>query len=171
MYSLEGEAAQLLRRHGYTASVRQLHTMLVREHGPMVGSYHELYDRLKRAHERFALVDRTDPLIPDPTWSGEARERYAEALRGAGVDFTPVVSLVPAESESEGFEEIQSVLRRTLIELYDQMEDRFMFQEDMVAALQEIARWATPVSEPAKLVNQPAAAPTTTPPPDPPPLP
>src|SRR5687767_13901904 len=103
MYSLEGEAARMLRRNGYSASVRQLHTMLVREHGPRVGSYHELYDRLKRKHERFALVDRTDPLIPDPTWSGEARLRYAEALQGAGIDLTPVVSLVQTDTEPEGF--------------------------------------------------------------------
>lgn len=145
MQSLESRAAELLRRHGYAASLQQLHGLLLRDMGPSAGTYHELYSRLKRARD-FTIIERSNPLAPGVTWPAEARERYADAMHRAGVDVTPVVSL--RESRGADVEDVRSILRRTLLALYEQVRHDAGLRDELAAALNEPMYWPVAAGKP-----------------------
>ena len=99
---IEVNATEILRRQaGHTLSLQRLHDALVGELGAAAGSYHRLLQRLKRAPGVFQVDERAGALTETQAWPLEIREQYAGALRAAGLDLSPLVSLLQAEPSAE----------------------------------------------------------------------
>jgi hypothetical protein len=129
--SIEVQAAEQLRlQHGQTMSLSTLHDRLVDELGPSAGTYHQLYVTLKRARQRFAVLERAHTTYAG-VWPERLRDDYESALQGAGVDLSPVVTLVPYGSE-DPVNGILESLRSTLAAFATEL------QADPVAAAEMI---------------------------------
>ena len=114
---IEACVTDVLRRQaGHTLSLQRLHEALVHELGTAAGSYHQLHQRLKQAGRAFVVFERPSPLLEDSAWPPEVRAQYAMALRNAGLDLSPLVSLTgvteqPAPGLLNGLEETLGALR------------------------------------------------------------
>ena len=124
--SIETLATEQLRSHnGQTMTLSDLHATLVDELGPAAGTYHQLYQRLKRSRHRFVLFERRNAVYPGE-FPDECRTDYERALRTAGFDLSPVVTLAPESDESS---DVLSTLRETLLTL-----SKTLASEDAVAS-------------------------------------
>lgn len=127
-------------RNGQTTTLSTLHANLIDEIGPAAGTYHQLYQRLKRSTHRFALFERPNPVYT-VSWPDDCQAEYERALRKAGVDLSPVITLVP-ETDDEP-ECVFTTLRATLLALSQELQaDAAMANEVMgaITALQQIPR-------------------------------
>lgn len=156
MHSIDRYAAELLRRQrGRTLTLQQLHELLVHELGPGAGTYQQLHHRLKQTAGRLRVLERTDPL-GDQSWPAEIRQQYLHALEDAGVDTSPIVSLLPANDDETS---VLDDLRATLLNLSDQLQQDALLRDEVIAALSQL---------PGLQERMAAAEPTTIPPRDPP---
>jgi|SRR5262245_11379248 len=117
-------------------SLRRLHDALVRELGPVAGSYHQLHQRLKQAPASFQLLEQPSPLPGVANWPMELREQYSGALLDAGLDVSPLVSLADfASAETAG---VLGGLERTLAALRAQRDLDPLLASDLLATLGEL---------------------------------
>ena len=131
--TVEEHVTDLLQRCAcHSLSLQQLHTRLVREVGGSAGTYHELHTRLKLRSTQFSVVCRPDPLGAGPQWTGGVREAYAEALRRAGVDTSPVVTLLANHHDRS---DVMAAMRATLMEISAQLNEDPVAREDLLLAL------------------------------------
>jgi hypothetical protein len=134
---IEAHAGEVLRRHTcHTLSLQQLHDALVHELGPAAGTYHQLQQRLKQARAVFHVVERAGPLLEECAWPREIREQYAGALREAGLDFSPLVSLAAASPGRDTG--ILGGLEETLASLHTRSRTDPLLSADLMAALNEL---------------------------------
>jgi hypothetical protein len=138
--SIETLATEHLRlQNGQTMTLSDLHETLLDELGPGAGTYHQLYQRLKRSSHRFVLFERPNPVYPG-AFPDECRSDYERALRTAGLDLSPVVTLVPQNDESS---DVLGVLRETLLTMSKALASEELVASELletVNALQQ-ARW------------------------------
>ena len=127
----------LRRQAGHTLSLQRLHDALVHELGAAAGSYHQLHQRLKQTGGGFVLFERPNPLVEASAWPSEVREQYADALRRAGLDLSPLVSLAgTADREQPG---LLSGLEETLSTLRSQSDADPQLAADLLATLSDLA--------------------------------
>jgi hypothetical protein len=154
--SIESHSAELLRRSaGHTLSLKRLHETLKQQLGPGAGTYHQLQQRLNQARSSFVVLERPNPLADDLSWPDTVRAEYARALDQAGLDLSPVVSLVSSVDEESG---LIGELGRTLSHLSECARREPALQAELITALADL-----PELEQAIM----PALRTTTPPPDP----
>ena len=114
-----------------TMSLNCLHDTLLNEFGPAAGSYHQLYLTLKRSRQRFAVLERAHTAYAG-VWPERLRDDYEHALQSAGVDVSPVVTLVPSASE-DSVSNVLELLRVTLAAFATEL------QADPVAAAEMLS--------------------------------
>jgi hypothetical protein len=154
--NIESYSAELLRRSaGHTLSLKRLHETLKRELGPGAGTYHQLQQRLNQARSAFVVLERPNPLADEASWPEAVRAEYARALDQAGLDLSPVVSLVASADELPG---LIGELGRTLSHLCECARLEPALQAELITAMADL-----PELEQAII----PALRTTTPPPDP----
>ena len=135
--TVEELAAQVLQRSTcHSMSLQHLHEQLVHELGGTAGTYHELHLRLKQRNQLFSVVCRADPLYQPGPWTGAVREQYASALQQAGLDTSPVVTLLQLKTDQP---DVVGCLRATLMDVASQLGDDPTAREDVLAALTGLA--------------------------------
>ncbi len=101
---------------GSSMPLVRLHAQLVRELGPAVGSYGEIYQQLKKRTDSFIVVDEARVLAGADGWPGLVREAYDSALEHAGLGSCARVSLTSAQ-DGEPSCELLTALAATLADL------------------------------------------------------
>jgi hypothetical protein len=136
--SIEGFSAELLRRSaGRTLSLKRLHATLQQELGPAAGTYHQLQYRLKQARNAFLVLERSNPLGDEAAgWPENVRSEYITALDCAGLDLSPIVSLVVMEDEEP--RGLLGELERTLKHLSERVRYEPGLEAELVTALAEL---------------------------------
>ncbi|MEX2282958.1 MAG: hypothetical protein WEE89_10795 [Gemmatimonadota bacterium] len=153
--NIESYSAELLRRSaGRMLSLKRLHETLKRELGPGAGTYHQLQQRLNQARHAFIILERPNPLADEASWPETVRAEYALALDRAGLDLSPVVSLVSSADEQPG---LVGELGRTLSHLCECVRLEPALQAELIEALADLPALEQAIT-PARQ--------TTTPPPD-----
>jgi hypothetical protein len=122
----------LRRRNGQTTTLSALHANLVDELGAAAGSYHQLYQRLKRCSQRIAVFERPNPVYA-VSWPEDCQADYERAMRGAGVDLSPVVTLVP-EPDDEA-ESVFITMRATLLTLAKELQSDAALANEVIGAV------------------------------------
>jgi hypothetical protein len=131
--NIEQHAADLLARcPSHSLSLYQLHAMLVHEAGGPTGTYQELHLRLKQRSAQFSVVCRARPWGDGELWTGAVREAYSRALDQAGVDTSPLVTLVAASDRQE---DVVIAMRTTLQLLGNDLTDDPVAREDLLYVL------------------------------------
>lgn len=137
--SIEALVTEQLRlRTGRTMTLSTLHTNLVDEIGPAAGSYHQLYQRLKRCSHRIAMFERPN-VVYTVSWPADCQADYERAMRQAGVDLSPLVTLVPTQDDEP--ESVFSTLRATLLTLSKELQADATLANEVIGAvmaLQEV---------------------------------
>ena len=138
MDRIETWISEALRRQaGHTLSLQRLHDGLVHDLGAAAGSYHQLQQRLKQARGSFHLQERAHPLADPIQWPSDIREQYENALRRAGIDLSPLVSLpAPPDHQERG---ILSVLEQTLCALRSACAADQAMTTDLASAFSDLA--------------------------------
>jgi hypothetical protein len=153
--SIETLATEQLRLHnGQTMTLSDLHATLVDELGLAAGTYHQLYQRLKRSSHRFVLFERPSAVYPSE-FPDEWRSDYERALRTAGLDLSPVVTLVPQSDEAD---DVLSTLRETLLTLSKTLQsDEAVASEliETVNALEQVPWTRGEVQQPTSRPRRP----------------
>jgi hypothetical protein len=101
---------------GSSMPLVRLHAQLVRELGPAVGSYGEIYQQLKKRTDSFIVVDEARVLAGADGWPGVVREAYDSALEHAGLGSCARISLTSAQ-DGEPSCELLTALAATLADL------------------------------------------------------
>ena len=131
--TIEEQAADVLQRSAcHSLSLQQLHALLERETAGRAGTYHELHLRLKQKSQQFSVVCRPRPWGDNELWTGTVREAYASAIEQAGVDTSPVVTLIGRDLPQG---DLVDTMRATLLDLKPELELDPVAREDLLFVL------------------------------------
>jgi hypothetical protein len=78
-----------------SVAVRDLHTALVAEAGPAIGSASRLMEELRSHGDVFFLLEPENPLGDAACWPPDLRAQYERQLEAAGIVAGPRVALAP----------------------------------------------------------------------------
>ena len=123
---------------GSSMPLVRLHAQLVRELGPAVGSYGEIYQQLKKRTDSFIVVDGARVLAGADSWPGRVREAYDSALQHAGLGSCAHVSLTSAP-DGQPTCELLTALAATLAELTPGASDDQAMSDYVELAGQQLA--------------------------------
>lgn len=112
---LETRAAELIRAAGQLAvPLTALHRELADEYGEALGSVRLLRERLARRRDLFRVIEAGAPPWDTRTWSEADRERYATALREAGLVAQTLVATLDPRAGPSADEPLAGQLTRRL---------------------------------------------------------
>jgi len=133
----------------HSVAVRDLHTALVAEAGPGIGSANRLIEELRGRSELFFLLEADNPLGDAGLWPTEVRAQYERYLEASGIVAGPRVALAP-RGRAGAADHVREVgpadlgdprvdpLRDSLIEMWEASANKPELRSAIAAALLEL---------------------------------